>query len=102
MRLTKKNFILLFLTGGYTLHFVTKFVLDHPAEAVWPTPNQAPWQSYVSTILAPIKFILIGPITWLQQDPDPPPPLRMILLGIYWTLLALGIHSMLARKTNAS
>ena len=102
MRLTKKNFTLLFLAGGYTLHFVTKFVLAHPAEAVWPTPNQVPWQSYVSTMLVPLKAVLIAPITWLQQDPDPPPPLRMILLGLYWFLLAYGIHSVLARKTSTS
>lgn len=45
---------------------------------------------------------MIGPINWLEQDPDPPPPLRMILFAICWSLLALGIHQVLTRRTSSS
>ena len=98
MRSTRKNFVLRFLAFGYTFHFVTKFALNQPPEALGAAPNQEAWQSYASTLLWPIKAVLVAPINWLQQDPDPPPPFRLILFALYWSLLALGIHRLLSRK----
>jgi|GEM_PF-2870278 len=100
MRLARKRFILLFLALGYAFDFATKFLLNQPREALFASPNQAAWQRYASTILSPIKIILVGPINWLQQDPDPPPPFRLILLAIYWSLLALGIHRVLSQRRS--
>lgn len=99
MRLTRTQFVLRFLACGFAFHFVTKLLLGQAPEALGSSPNQAPWQAFISTILWPIKLVLVGPILWLQQDPDPPPPLRMILLAIYWSLLALGIHALLRRRS---
>ena len=98
MRLTRKKFVLLFLAVGYAFHFATKFLLNQAPEALWASPTQAAWQRYVSTILAPIRIVLVGPINWLQQDPDPPPPFRLILFAAYWSLLALGIYYLLAPR----
>ncbi|MGC4094436.1 MAG: hypothetical protein QM756_42295 [Polyangiaceae bacterium] len=98
MRVTRKRFVLLFLACGYAFHFVTRFVLDQPPEALGAVPSQQAWQSYASTALSPLKLVLIGPINWLQQDPDPPPPFRLILCAVYWSVLALGIHSLLSRS----
>jgi hypothetical protein len=98
MRLTRKKFVLRFLAVGFAFDFATKFLLNQPREALWAAPSQAAWQRFVSTILAPIKIVLVGPINWLQQDPDPPPPFRLILLAVYWSLLALGIHYLLSRR----
>jgi hypothetical protein len=95
---TKKRVILLFLAFGFAFNFVTKFLLNQPPESLWASPNQAAWQRYVSMVLAPIKAILVGPINWLQQDPDPPPPFRLILCAAYWTVLALGVHRLLSRR----
>jgi len=41
---------------------------------------------------------LAGPVIWLQQDPDPPPPFRIILLAVYWSVLALAIHRLLSKR----
>jgi hypothetical protein len=98
MRLTRKKFVLSFLAVGFTYQFADKFLLSHPPEAIWASPDQAAWQRTISMILSPLKLVLMGPVIWLQQDPDPPPPFRLILLGIYWSLLALGIHHLLARR----
>ncbi len=98
MRLTRKKFVLLFLAGGYGLHFACKFLLDQSPDALWASPDQEAWQRHVSTILSPIKVVLMGPVNWLLQDPDPPPPFRMILFAAYWSLLALGIHYLLSRR----
>jgi hypothetical protein len=102
MRVTRKKLVLLFLAFGYALHFVTKFLLNQAPQALGASPDQADWQRLASTILSPLTIVLFGPINWLQQDPDPPPPFRLILLGLYWSLLALGIHHLLSRKRPAT
>jgi hypothetical protein len=99
MRLSRKKFVLRFLAFGYAFHFVTKFVLNQAPEALWASPDQEAWQRYASMTLSPIRVVLVGPINWLQQDPDPPPPFRLILFAVYWSLLALGIHHLLSRKS---
>jgi hypothetical protein len=98
MRLTRKTFVLLFLAFGYAFDFATKFLLNQPREALSASSNQEPWQRAASTILSPIKVVLVGPINWLQQDPDPPPPFRLILFAAYWSILALGLHYLLSRR----
>jgi hypothetical protein len=98
MRSTRKKFVLLFLAFGYAFHFTTRLLLNQPSEALWASPNQEAWQRHISTVLSPIKVVLVGPINWLQQDPDPPPPFRLILLTAYWSILALGLHRLLSRK----
>lgn len=96
--MTRKQFVLQFLAFGFAFHFLTRFLLNQSPEALWASPNQAAWQQLISTLLAPIRVILVGPINWLQQDPDPPPPFRLILFAVYWSLLALGIHQVLQLK----
>ncbi|HXK20016.1 MAG TPA: hypothetical protein VNG33_19530 [Polyangiaceae bacterium] len=98
MRSSRKKFVLVFLAVGYAFHFVTRFVLNQAPEALGASPDQELWQRRASTILSPIKAVLVGPINWLQQDPDPPPPFRLILFAVYWSVLALGIHRLLWRK----
>ena len=102
MGLTRKRFVLLFLAFGYAFHFATRFLLNQSPEALWAAPDQAAWQRHASTILSTIKVVLVGPINWLQQDPDPPPPFRLILFAAYWSILALGIHHLLPRKSASA
>src|SRR3954468_23659095 len=99
MRLARKKFVLLFLAFGYAFDFATRFLLNQSPEALGASPDQEAWQKHASTILSPITVVLVGPINWLQQDPDPPPPFRLILLAAYWSLLALAIHYAVSRKS---
>lgn len=99
MRLTRKKFVLRFLLFGYAFGLATRLLLDQPPDALWASPNQQAWQRYASTILSPLRVVLVGPVTWLQQDPDPPPPFRFILLSAYWSVLALGIYQLLSWKS---
>src|SRR4026208_1395463 len=98
MRVSRKKFVLSFLAFGYALHFVTRFLLNQPPEALWASSNQEAWQRYASTILSPITVVQVGPINWLQQDPCRPPPFRLILFAAYWSVLALGLHYLLTRR----
>lgn len=98
MRLTRKKFVLGFLACGYAFDLVTRFVLSQPLRTLGASPNQAGWQQHASTMLWPLELVLFGPVNWLQQDPDPPPPFRIILLSVYWSVVALGIHYLVWRR----
>lgn len=102
MRSSRKKFVFLFLAFGYAFNFASKFLLNQSPQALGATPSQEAWQRHASTILSPIKVILVAPIDWLQQDPDPPPPFRLILCAAYWSVLALGIHYLLSRRSAPS
>jgi hypothetical protein len=97
MRISRKKFILWFLCCGYALHFVSKLVLNQAPDALWASPAQQVWQQHISTILSPLRVVLVGPVSWLMQDPDPPPPFRIILFAVYWSLFAMALHYLLSR-----
>lgn len=97
MRLSRRRFVLLFLVFGFSLHFVTRFLLDQPPGAAGPTAGQAEWQHLGSTLLSPLTYVLFGPVSALMQDPDPPPPFRLILFAAYWSVLALGFHYLFSK-----
>jgi len=101
MRLTRKRFVLLFLAFGCAFDVGTRFLLNQPRGAFGTSPGQEAWQKSASTILSPLTLVLVGPINWLQQDPDPPPPFRVILCLAYWSVLALVIYYLLSRKKSA-
>lgn len=49
-----------------------------------------------------IQFVMVGPVNWLQQDPDPPPSFRLSLLEGSWSVLALGLHYLLTPRRTVS
>ena len=55
------------------------------------------WKKTVSTILYPIKIILVGPMLFLLNLPDPPPPFVGIGMAIYWSVLALIIRYIIGK-----
>lgn len=113
MKTSRTKFVGLFLICGSAYTSFARLVLNQMPgsllESRWVgSPSQAPWQSAVTTLLSPIKFVLMGPLlpvfNWmLDQDGDPPPPMIMLMFVVYWTVLALVIHYFLSkRKTSAS
>lgn len=102
MRMTRKKFVLLFLACGFALHFATRILLNQAPDALWAAPGQQAWQQHASTVLSPIRVVLVGPVNWIMQDPDPPPPFRIILFAAYWSGLALGIYYFLSRRRKGA
>lgn len=106
MPISRVKFVFAFLLLAFVYLFASDNVLDQPAEAFFGTASQAAWKSVVSTILSPVRLILIGPllpfIEFLRQDPDTPPPFFLIGFAFYWTLLALSLHYLISKikRTN--
>jgi hypothetical protein len=96
MNIPRIKFVFLFLTFAFAFLFGTTTLLDQPPESFLGSESQGAWKSTVSTILSPIKIILIGPllpfIQFLHQDPDTPPPFFLFGFAFYWTVLALVLH----------
>lgn len=101
MNISRIKFVLLFLVFAFAFLFGTTLLLDQPPESFLGSQSQVAWKAAVSTILSPIKIILIGPllpfINFLQQDPDTPPPFFLIGFAFYWAILALVLHYFIRR-----
>lgn len=107
MKISKINFVFLFLTFAFAFLFGTTVLLNQPPESLFGSAAQSTWKEIISTILSPIKIVLIGPllpiINFLKQDPDTPPPFFLVGFTLYWSALALIIHYLMSKiKTPIS
>jgi len=106
MKVSRSKFVLIFLACGFAYGIATRLILNQMPASLYGTDfgiPQAPWQTTVSTLLSPIKIVLMGPLrplfSWmLSQDGDPPPPMLAILYAIYWIPLALILHYFLSKR----
>lgn len=105
MKTSKTKFVFLFLLFAFAFIFISNGVLDQQHQDFIGNASQAPWQSAISTVLSPIRVILLGPllpfINFLNQDPDVPPPFFLIGFAIYWTILAFAIYYLAGRFKKA-
>lgn len=106
MKLSRTKFVSLFLVFGFAYIFATRLILNQMPASLFGSDfgsePQAAWQSAVSTMLSPVKFVLMGPLrplfNWmLNQDGDPPPPMLLVMFAFYWSILALVLHYFLSK-----
>ena len=106
MKISRVNFVFLFLLFAFAFLFATNGILDQPPEALFGSESQAGWKSTLSTILSPIKIILIGPllpfIKFMHQDPDTPPPFFLVGFAIYWSILAIILHYLFSKIKHSA
>ncbi|MEK7151695.1 MAG: hypothetical protein AAB784_03225 [Patescibacteria group bacterium] len=105
MNISRKKFVSIFIICGFTFLFITTSLLGTTGPRGFPKPpdsvirtgsdSSIAWKSAVSTIILPIKIVLIGPLALPQINflkDDPPPPFISIYLIFYWTIIASIIH----------
>jgi len=111
MKVSRSKFVIRFLVLGFAYTTAARLILNQMPASLsrsdYGSVTQASWQIAVSTILSPVKFVLMGPLlplfNWmLDQDGDPPPPMLAVMLAVYWTILALIIHYFLSRKKTVA
>jgi|SRR6187402_970588 len=103
MKISKKKFVSLFLICGFAFLFISNVIfrsdvrlIPQSGESFLGTESLG-WKSTVSTILYPIKIVLVGPMLPLLNLPDPPPPFLVIGFALYWTILALVIYYLIGK-----
>jgi hypothetical protein len=104
MKVSRTKFVILFLVSAFAFQFISNSLLGSEVrlfpgngEPFLGTGSTIAWKSIVSTILLPIKIILIGPLSPLFKLPDPPPPLLVIAFAFYWTAVALVLHYLFSK-----
>lgn len=99
MRMSKTKFVLLFVVACFAFVFlydvfILSTVRGRPESGTifLDSASLISWRKAVSIILYPVKIILIGPVLFLLNLPDPPPPMVGIGMAIYWSILALIVR----------
>jgi hypothetical protein len=102
MKISRTKFIILFLVSAFVFQFISNSLLGSevrlfPVNGEWFPGTGSPiaWKSTVSTILYPIKMVLIGPLSPLFKEPDPAPPILVVAFALYWTVMALVLYYLL-------
>jgi len=107
MNISRTKFVILFIISGFAFMFITTTLLGSTGPRGFPkhpdsflgTASPIAWKNAGSTVILPIKIVLIGPLllsTDFLRD-DPPPPFISIYLIFYWAILALVIHYLLGK-----
>ena len=104
MKISRTKFVIIFLASVCVFQFISNSLLGpdvrlFPVNGEWYPGNGSPiaWKSALATILYPIKFVLIEPLSFLGKDPDPAPPVLFFAFAFYWTAIALVIHFLLSK-----
>jgi len=99
MKTPRTKFIIIFLVSAFAFQFISNSVLGpevrlFPANGEWYPGADSPigWKRTLATIIYPVKFVLIDPLSFLAQDPDPVPPVLLIAFAIYWAAIALVLY----------
>lgn len=114
MKISLKKFVIGFLVIASVFQFTTNSILGpeiqfFPPDGNWYPGEKSPvaWKGTMSSIIYPVKFVLVEPLTFLAQDPDGAPPVILFFFASYWTAMALILYyviylfnKIMARKKN--
>ena len=108
MKASRTKFVSLFVGFGLAYNLAARLILNLMPASLFGSDfgiPQTAWQSAASTMLSPVKFVLMGPLlplfNWmLSQDADPPPPMLAVMFAFYWVILALILHYFLSKSKD--
>lgn len=99
MKISKTRFVTIFLISAFAFQFISNSLLGDeislfPRHGEWYSGigSSIAWKNTVGTIIYPVKFVLVEPLTFLTEDPDPVPPLVLIAFAMYWAAIALVLY----------
>lgn len=99
MKTSIKKFVIGFVLIAHLFQFATNSLLGpkvsmYPKDGNWypGLHSSIGWERTFSHFIQPVKFVLIEPLSFLAQDPDPVPPVILISFTAYWVVLALLLY----------
>jgi hypothetical protein len=107
MKISRKKFVIAFLVSAFVFQFISNSVLGDEVELFPNNGNWYPgadsliaWKKALASIIYPVKYILMKPLSFLGQDADVGPPILLIAFAIYWTAIALVLHFLFSMLFN--
>ena len=104
MKISRKKFVIIFLISAFVFQFISNSVLGpeiglFPKNGEWfpGTGSPVSWKSTLVNIIFPVKYVMIGPLSFLGTDPDGAPPVMLVAFGLYWTAIAIVLHFLVSR-----
>lgn len=104
MKISSTKFVTLFLVSAFAFQFITNSMLGaevrlFPVNGEWfpGIGSSIAWKRIASTILYPVKTVLVGPLSPLFKESDPVPPILVFAFALYWTAIALVLHYLLSK-----
>ena len=102
MKISRTKFVIVFLVSAFAFQFISNSLLGpevrlFPVNGEWFPGTGSPvgWKSTLANFLYPIKYVFIGPLSFLGKDPDPVPPVLFFAFACYWTAMALVLYYLL-------
>jgi hypothetical protein len=99
MKISSTRFATIFVVSAFVFQFTTNSLLGDevqlfPEDGEWYPGVGSPtaWKHTVATIIYPVKYVLVEPLSFLNQDPDGAPPVPLIGFTIYWAAIALVLY----------
>jgi hypothetical protein len=99
MKISLKKIVIGFLVAAGVFQFTTNSILGPevgfiPADGNWYPGEKSPveWKATMSSVIHPVKFVLVEPLTFLAQDPDGAPPVVLFFFALYWTAMAVALY----------
>jgi hypothetical protein len=99
MKISLKKFIIVFVVAASIFQITTNSILGpevkfFPGDGNWyPGENSSVgWKKTMSSIIHPLKFVFVGPLSFLAQEPDGAPPVILLSFLLYWTAMALVLY----------
>ena len=99
MKISSTRFVTVFVISAFAFQFASNSLLGDeielfPNNGEWYPGVASPiaWKNTAASIIYPVKYILVEPLSILNQDPDAPPPVLLIGFGIYWAVIALTLY----------
>lgn len=104
MKTSRTKFVIAFLISAFAFQFISNSLLG-PEIRLFPTNGDwfpgarstTEWKNTLATIVYPLKFVLIRPLSFLGKDPDPAPPVLLLAFAFYWTIIALVLQYLLTK-----
>jgi hypothetical protein len=99
MKISSTRFVTIFVISAFAFQFASNSLLGDeiqlfPDNGEWYPGVGSPiaWKNTVAAIIYPVKYILVEPLSFLNQYPDGAPPVLLIGFGIYWAAIALALY----------
>ncbi len=102
MKVSATKFIIVFLALAFVFQFITNSILGpevslFPRDGKWYPGSDAAveWKRTVAAVTYPIRYVMIEPLAFLGQDPDPAPPVLLIAFALYWAIIGAALYYLL-------